>query len=120
MADVWNRAEHQYKVKPEDFNVEIKRSIKLMDNDFESISNIVLTIFVEFFFCFHDDGKHLYEYFIRFDDYVSTKCIPIQLEDGTRAVYWPMAMDSWFSPYPLSYTHIPRASENTFFIENYV
>lgn len=111
MAEVWNRAEHKYKVKPEDFNVEIKRSIKLMDNDFETVSNIVLTIFVEFFFCFHDDGKHLYEYYIRFDDYVSTKCIPIQLEDGTREIYWPMTMDSWFSPYPLSYIHIPRASE---------
>lgn len=112
MAEVWNRARHHLKVRNIDFNVGIKKTIKENFEDIESSNLLALTIFTEFFFCPHDDGEHLYEYYSIYDgNLVNFFCIPKLNTDGSRTIYWPMYMDTWFTPHELTINHFPCGSE---------
>ena len=119
---VWNHNRYTKKLTNVDWNVLLKRTIKENYNfNMDGPIDMVLTIFVEFFFCPYDDGVHLHEYFYRGrlnevnnerDKTIVQWCIPVPQPDGTRHVYWPFhTMDSWFDSRISSNPSPPVASE---------
>lgn len=94
VVDIWNRVVPSDKIEPFAFYGNLREVISRYFDDIESPDDLLLTIFVEFFYCNHEaEDGHVYRYYYKNDivtvnTYVSYK--------EKRNVYWPLPLDSWF------------------------
>lgn len=124
ISETWNKGPQWRKTTNINWNVMLKQTLKEnIDELEENIMDMVLTLFVQFFFCPRDDGIHTYEYFYRgslnedltetMDKHAAPWRISILQADGSRHIYWPFhTMDVWLDTNDKEHSFVqpPRAS----------
>lgn len=123
ISDTWNNGPQSMKTTNIQWNIALKKTIKNAgEYDIDGPLDLALTIFVEFFFMPHFDGKHLYEYYFRgnlikpecaeeMDLRCAHGCTPIPQTDGSVHVYYPIyTLTGWFAISENTYARFPDGS----------
>lgn len=94
LAEIWNRGPHPKKIQNVDYYNSIRYNLKNFGDYIEGAIDITITLFVEFFYLKHDDGKHRYEV-CYLTDRMNDWTIAVNHENGTRNLYQPIPMNAW-------------------------
>ena len=109
ITEILNRVRVTEKLTVIDFHKTLKSVIKKCEYDYNGPDDLILTIFVEFFYCFHDDGENLYRYYYRDDRKVTYQTF-IVMNEGKRELYQSLPTDTWYTSCDSCLPYFPSAS----------